>query len=226
MFLTVASVTSESCQESDYDTAIDLVHHSHWSTTVVLVTPAGARLTVTREEMSTTRSYLEPDFDRLEATGDCVYVQHSEGAAPETSAHVRASIQLPPRVLTLTPDDFRRRALWKAGKLDLGELTFEDEERLHGDDAFEDGDGEQLCVPPEVVDLVLGLRKGSKVSLPDLPGLAEVRAADQAAQQRRWDNLAARCANRAALAQYELVCWREAQLQQLDEQLAQVSRVH
>ena len=220
MFLTVASVTSESCQESDYDTAVDLVHDSHHAMTVVLATPAGAKLSVTREETTTTRSYLEPDFDHLEATGNCVYQQHSDGAAPETSVFDRACVQLQPRVLTLSPDDFRRRAQWKEGKLDTRDLTFDQEEKLYGDQAFDEGAGEPVSISAEVVDQLLALRKGSKFSDLDLPGLAEVaRDADRQAQERRWANLKALTDSRAAQAVYELASWREAQLARVDPQL-------
>lgn len=220
MYLTVESVATESSHESDYDTAVDLVHDSHHATTVVLATPAGAKLTVSRDETTTTRSYLEPDFDHLEATGNCVYQQHSDGAAPETRVMERACVQLPPRVLPLSPDDFRRRALWKEGKLDTRVLTFDEEEKLYGDQALDEGDGEPVSVSAEVVDQVLAMRKGSKVSDLDLPGLAEIaRAADRQAQERRWANMKARTDSRAGQALYELARWREAHLARVDAQL-------
>lgn len=78
MRLKVIGIDSESDSESDYDTAVDISHWSMSRDTVLFETPGGVRFTVGSRWEQKTYSYMEPDFDHMEKTGQTVWATHSD----------------------------------------------------------------------------------------------------------------------------------------------------
>jgi hypothetical protein len=72
----VKSIDRESDSESDYETAVELMH---WNTCEIIIkisTPYGLDICLSRREVHTSTTYLEPDFDLFEETGRLKYVSH------------------------------------------------------------------------------------------------------------------------------------------------------
>ena len=82
MRLKVIDTRLDSERDSDYQTAVELVHWSMASVRTLFETPRGVRLVVESRQEVTSRSYLEPDFVTLNATGALVYLERT---APEPS---------------------------------------------------------------------------------------------------------------------------------------------
>lgn len=64
--------------DADYETAIDLRHYTIETEQALYELASGARLLFERVTITTTGTYLEPDFDHFEATGRTVYVEHDD----------------------------------------------------------------------------------------------------------------------------------------------------
>lgn len=77
MRLKVIDTRLASERDSDYETAVKLVHWSMASQRTLFETPRGVRLVVESRQELTSRSYLEPDFDTLDATGALVYLERT-----------------------------------------------------------------------------------------------------------------------------------------------------
>lgn len=77
MLLKVIDRRADSERESDYEPAVKLVHWSLASKRALFETPGGVRLVVESRQEATSRSYLEPDFDTLNATGALVYLERT-----------------------------------------------------------------------------------------------------------------------------------------------------
>lgn len=82
MRLKVIDTRLASERDCDYETAVELVHWSMASQRTLFETPRGVRLVVESRQEVTSRSYLEPDFDTLDATGALVYLERT---TPEAS---------------------------------------------------------------------------------------------------------------------------------------------
>lgn len=77
MRLKVIDTRLVSERDSDYETAVELVHWSMASERTLFETPRGVRLVVESRQEVTSRSYLEPDFDTLNATGALLYLERT-----------------------------------------------------------------------------------------------------------------------------------------------------
>jgi len=78
MLLKIIDIAGENEHESDYETAVDLSHWSMQSRSILFESLGGVRFIVTSRHEQVTHSYMEPDFDHLEATGKTVYLTHSD----------------------------------------------------------------------------------------------------------------------------------------------------
>lgn len=82
--------TDRNCEhDADYETAVDLRHYTIVTEAALYELPNGARLLFEQITITTTGTYLEPDFNHLEATGNIVYVEHDDellGTDTRTSA--------------------------------------------------------------------------------------------------------------------------------------------
>lgn len=223
MLLTIESVDSESSRESDYDTAVDLVHYFHSSLSYRLVTPAGVHVIIAREKISIRHSYLEPDFELLEETGDCSYLHHSSDEPGSEQVSYRAELCLPPECFVLTQQDFINRKRKQAGTLqDDDLLTCEEQERLYGDLAY-DRSRLGLTVNERDFERLALFTKGQRISVEEtLPRLLHVLLGQEAiAKQIRIDNISARIQNAATEAIVDLSFWRQARTAQFEQELAQ-----
>lgn len=94
MKLKLTKFDSWSETEGDYDTAVDLVYY-HSSTEVYnLETLHGVNLTITKNEITSSKSYLEVDYDHFEKTGETQYNQYksNEENTTKTYYHVEYSL--------------------------------------------------------------------------------------------------------------------------------------
>lgn len=83
MRLKVIDIDSDSESESDYETAVDMSHWSMSRDSVLFETPGGVRFTVSSRWEQTTFSYMEPDFDHMEKTGQTVWQTHTDESRNE-----------------------------------------------------------------------------------------------------------------------------------------------
>lgn len=84
--------------ESDYETAVDLRHYSIEEETRLYELSGlgcGVRIEIRVREIHTTGSYLEPDFDELEATGNLHYVSNRDDQVDEHTRYFRAEVLIP-----------------------------------------------------------------------------------------------------------------------------------
>ena len=201
--------------ESDYDTAVDLVHYTTNTTDYVLSTPAGLTLKVKVQETWTSHSYLEPDFDHLEQTGECLYVHHTDADLAPTlpTKSVRVSLRRLPEVYALTVQDYERRALHQAGSLDTRELTFEQELRVYDDEQPPEETIELLAMPETLLAAIQGLTRGQVLWVAQRwPCFAQMlRTYDEQAIQTRQANTSRRLHSRANRYLFDLRQWRLAQ---------------
>jgi len=87
--------------ESDYETAVDLRHYSIDEETRLYELSGlgcGVRIEINVCEIHTTGSYLEPDFDVLDQTGNLHYVSHRDERVDEHTRHLHAKVLIPTRV--------------------------------------------------------------------------------------------------------------------------------
>lgn len=121
MRLKVIDVQSKSESESDYETAVDMSHWSMQSSTVLFETPSGVRFLVSSRAEQVTHSYIEPDFDYMEKTGQTVYQTHSDRSKDRSTeecsfsglfvAQIVREIKLE-EFTVLAGDQVRKEALW------------------------------------------------------------------------------------------------------------------
>lgn len=78
MRLRILDIQASHASESDFDTAVDMLHWSMICRTLLLESPGGVRFQVQAEEEWTTYTYIEPDFDHLERTGQTVWETHHD----------------------------------------------------------------------------------------------------------------------------------------------------
>jgi hypothetical protein len=86
MLLAVIDIKSESDSDSDYDTAVDIRHWSMHRYSVLFESPGGVRFMVDSTWENTTHSYMEPDFDHMEKTGETVWLTHDMPAYEDSEA--------------------------------------------------------------------------------------------------------------------------------------------
>lgn len=221
MQLTIISIVSEHHCESDYETAIDMSHCSQSTTVYKLLSLSGVCLTLTMEESYTHYSYLEPDFDFYEKTGECVYERHASEDPGSHQVSMRATVNLPPRRLLLTEQDFRNRNLWETEQFEaLGHLTYDAEERLHGF-AYSDPDFLSLSDDSALFERLEIYKEGQQLDaslvLPEL--LETLQENEQLARQILNENASFRLQNMATEAIFNLSCWRRAQVHKFERDL-------
>lgn len=85
MKFTILDVKANHEQESDYETAVDMSHSTIEELDVRLKAETGAIISLSQTVISTSYSYLEPDFDEFEESGETVYVSHTSDEAPSYS---------------------------------------------------------------------------------------------------------------------------------------------
>lgn len=93
-------------QESDYDTAVDMSHWSFYEATYTLQTPTGLKIELISTHEHVTHSYYEPDFDRMDKTGETVYQQHSDHSNDNTTENWRATATMPMVLPEMSAQDF------------------------------------------------------------------------------------------------------------------------
>lgn len=81
--------------ESDWETAIDMSHTSGFDEETELELSAGTRIFFKAYESETHFSYLEPDFDELEKSGEVVYETHASEEDSLRSSSTVIGIKLP-----------------------------------------------------------------------------------------------------------------------------------
>jgi len=92
--------------ESDYDTAVDLSHWCMSESIITLQTPAGLHILMTERFESVTHSYLEPDFDHFEASGETVYQSHADKSGDREKTELCIRFEIPRLLPKLSIDDF------------------------------------------------------------------------------------------------------------------------
>ena len=98
---TLVSVDSQTTTEGDYDTAVDLTYDHIETVRYLFRTGSGCVIEVNTTEILTTKSYLEPDFEHLEETGNVVYGLHPSHEPPNRTFYANALASLPERVQKL-----------------------------------------------------------------------------------------------------------------------------
>lgn len=91
----VLGIYPESDSESDYETAVDMSHWSMHQLTYRLETPYGLLLSLIERHESVTHSYMEPDFDHLEGTGEVVYERHADKSNDSETVSYLALVYYP-----------------------------------------------------------------------------------------------------------------------------------
>lgn len=84
--------------ESDYETAVDLRHYAIDEETRLYELSGlgcGVRIEIRVCEIHTTGSYLEPDFDELEATGNLHYVSNRDDHVDEYTRYIHSEVLIP-----------------------------------------------------------------------------------------------------------------------------------
>lgn len=112
MKLKLVDYQSHSDTESDYDTAVDLVHYHSIDTQYIFETENYTTIILSTCETTTTRSYLEPDFDEMEkdfengnVKDNYPYISHPSEQEPESSKRFRMEIMLPGEITCLTLEE-------------------------------------------------------------------------------------------------------------------------
>lgn len=105
MKFTVLSIRSHHENESDYETAVEMSHSSIEERTIRLRSETGVVVELEDTEISTTSSYLEPDFEHMDKTGETVYVNLPSEDEPKLKqyAHGKA-FQVAPLPVLSTED--------------------------------------------------------------------------------------------------------------------------
>ncbi len=213
----IAEVEHQSETETDYDTAVDLVHSNVSETRFVLRHDSGLQATVQITEIMTSRSSLEPDIPDDYVPGDHVaYVNTpNEGDEPEVD---RSSHALVPSVQALPAmDDVDWEVLdtyrgWLAAQTSYSPAQFEGfkdaAQRLKLDDyleyeaAFDPRINEALGSPAfvslsyDTAEKLLEYREGQQVDLAlDSREVAAIERHFSAAQAQREANAQTRLAN-------------------------------
>lgn len=91
--------------ESDWETAIDMSHTSGFDEETELELSAGTRIFFKAYESETHFSYLEPDFDELEKSGEVVYETHASEEDSLKSSSAILILKLPAVHPLLTPKE-------------------------------------------------------------------------------------------------------------------------
>ncbi len=107
MRITLRQLDIHSESESDYDTAVDMAHYESTQIAYLFELSSGAQVEVYRSHTLTTRSYFEPDFDRLEAGGSLVYNHYHCDREPEESSHYHIDVRPVHAQVVLTLQDWK-----------------------------------------------------------------------------------------------------------------------
>lgn len=223
MQLTIVSIVSEHFNESDYETAVDMSHWSQSSVSYNLLSPAGVRLALTREETHKSYSYLEPDFDLMAKTGECVYEHHASDERGSYEVSLSAQVDLPSRLFLLTEQDFRNRNLWQFGEIEtLGRLTSDEQERLHAD-SYSEPDFLFLSCDAILFERLASYQKGQQIDaglvLPEL--FETLQENERIARQILNENASTRIQNMATEAIFDLSCWRQMRISTFEHELTE-----
>lgn len=204
MRITIQELNVSHSRESDYDTAVDLVHFSEERVAYVLRLPSGAHMNLERTVLHTSGSYLEPDFDLLEESGELRYEQHpSDEPASETTYHY-GELQPLFRMRSLTVEDWVR--LREAGyEDDFDALMFMQADEVAPSSMAPEESRELLFRAVQA----LGLRKGQSFDAQELgPAFARwAQEVDALAWQLSGENLKARIDSRSSQALLRLQEW-------------------
>lgn len=101
------NINSTSEHDTDYDTAVDIVHWARNLKNYVLETPNGLKLILTNEKTNTTYSYLEPDYDIMDENPDSktVYRQHADNSKNSSTNDIWLRSELPEQMIILTKQE-------------------------------------------------------------------------------------------------------------------------
>lgn len=105
--------TGESTSDSDYDTAVDLVHYRIDDFKYFFETKVGLKIVLSYYSTTTTKSYLEPDFDEIEedyknGTKKDHYAYHSHASEEPANSREELNmwIELPIEKIVLSIPEF------------------------------------------------------------------------------------------------------------------------
>lgn len=200
--------------EGDYDTAVDMVVYSTSTTTVRVETPYGLVIDLGFTMISSSHSYLEPDFDELEESGELRYLSHRDEAKDDTKVYRQASIELPAEVPLITRNQYAELVEKRGEGVDLPfHLEHYWQLEVEQPDYFLEQDEAGVGLPDDVIDAILEssgtatrrpARRPILVSMP-VRLAAEIREAEARLRVRRRSNLERRIDNKAEIALYELL---------------------
>lgn len=166
MKFTLIETDSETHHESDYDTAVDLVHYTIAEDRMKVRAENGMVFELTVSRTSTRHSYLEPDFDLMDQTGETRYVQHDDEQQPETQdvSYALRGEWVAGVEPVLTVEE------WWAREHGVTKLMLTDEQRQHLDayDRFMDEGGMEPCpslIPFPAADLQIWHEASEAVEL-------------------------------------------------------------
>lgn len=204
----ITRLHSENDSESDYETAVDMSHWSCHRRVIDMETPYGLHLSLVYMYEHTTHSYLEPDWDVLEATGEVTYDRHSDRSKDSERITYRLEGSLPLRMPLLTQASF---ALMDKNSRQEGEgLGDAEDEYLSCKAGYLD---HPLCLCDNhewVAQLlasldILPLKKGMVAKTQLHPELEECIAAfEKEMAAIRWANLQANIHNACEEALYQI----------------------
>lgn len=101
-------VYRDDCNESDFETAVDMSHTTGTVLDVTLQSSGGLTLSVHVSECRTTYTYQEPDFETLERTGEEHWVSHPGEQEADSFSHGHASASLPNETRLIAQDDLKQ----------------------------------------------------------------------------------------------------------------------
>lgn len=217
MRFTVLSHTGSTETESDYETAVDLVHATLTTFELQMKSERGLIVELKGHEISRTSSSMEPDFDVFEATGEVRYrtSPNDDSDSYEKSAVLRAySPVLPP---VMSPSDW---AAWNTYQ-ETGEAPEEDLGLLRRLMAYEnyleadlvDGrrmESQAVSLPFDAIDAWLNLAEGTDIGDAfDLPAsgsdLEMLESLSQATSERLLEQQTREASNDITLQQFNAI---------------------
>ncbi len=208
MKIRIADCTVQHETEHDYDTAVDLAHYESQTVRYVLELSSGAKLGVEQSHITTTRSYLEPDFEQLERGGELTYLHHRGDDPPEESTFSHCDDWPMLKYCAFTLADWEQQAQLPEDAAAFGDLLDLKADHVGGAASASALSADELI---HTLDR-LKVRRGKWFDAA-LLGQEFVQWAathDAWAWELNEHNLQTRIANRCSLARYRLQKWLEA----------------
>lgn len=209
----VTQVRCECESEGDYDTAVDLVTTDICTIRVSLETPYGLEINLEQTTISTNHSYLEPDFDEFEQSGEVHYLTHSDGERDSTSVYRHDTYALPVEVPMISRYEYSELVEMMAAGIQLPEhldnFRFFEMEKSN---CCREDEG-VIGLPADVIDTIVDVcgspsrrrvRRPITVSLPSSI-VEKIKTAEVRLRTRRMTNFEACLHNKVQFALFELL---------------------